>query len=65
METMLEIKECNNAACNCQATEDEYCGKFCAEVEGEASSPGCGCGHSCCDRLNLAFENQSVPVTLR
>jgi hypothetical protein len=63
MEAVPEIKECMNAACKCATTGEDFCGDFCGQVEADEHLAGCGCGHTSCDTTNLAFENQSLPIT--
>jgi hypothetical protein len=42
--------ECKCATCHCMvAGKEEYCNRFCEDVEGPEEIHKCGCGHTHCD----------------
>lgn len=48
-EFLSEIHQCNNVACKCNVSAEDFCGDFCEVVDPSEDDRHCGCGHTACD----------------
>jgi hypothetical protein len=53
---------CQHLSCKC-SSDDQFCGRFCKEVETSSDDLKCGCGHMACDTTKQMGNESTFDAT--